>query len=166
MIFNLGSNQVLKLKELVLLDFLLRLSYIVNKLTVLLIQVLLFQYFTVIWCFSVYRRKRDQLMMADGELVIPMGIATFPMYIGGRGLKCQMIVADIEVSSILGYDFLKDNHCEMNLGKSVLLFNGEQVSYYLQGQRPNNVFFVCFGGRECCDTRFNRNDYTYVRCGG
>lgn len=83
-----------------------------------------------------------KLEMADGELVTPMGMAIFPLRIQGDLLPCQMIVADIEVPAVLGYDFLKRQDSEIKLGKEVVTFKGREVPCHLESQRTKTVFRI------------------------
>lgn len=75
-----------------------------------------------------------QLKGADGEIIKQLGVANFPLQINKKIVLCRMIVAEIEVAAILGFDFLKEHHCEMKVGKGILTLNGEVVTTLLQDQ--------------------------------
>lgn len=87
-------------------------------------------------------RNCGDLRVADGEIIVPMGMATFPLRIDDKIYHCRMIVADIESPAVLGYDFLKDNHCEMHIGKGTILLNGKRIECHLESQKPNTIFRV------------------------
>lgn len=75
--------------------------------------------------------------MADGKMITPTGAARMNFVIDGKPYSYRMLVADIEVPAVLGYDFLRDNICELRLGEGTLKFNGESVSCRLHSQIQN-----------------------------
>ena len=83
-----------------------------------------------------------ELYMADGETVTQLGMGIFPLKIGGKVRKCRMIVADIEVPAVLGYDFLRENDCVMYVGNGTITFNGERVPCYLDSQNSKTMFHL------------------------
>ncbi|OWF46776.1 hypothetical protein KP79_PYT26223 [Mizuhopecten yessoensis] len=85
-------------------------------------------------------RNCGQLRVADGKVITPMGMAMFPLEISGKIKKCRMIVADIEVPAVIGYDFMKQNDCVMDVGRGTVTFNGKAAKCYLESQRSRSVF--------------------------
>jgi hypothetical protein len=75
-----------------------------------------------------------KLKVADGEMITPAGAAWMTFVIDGKPYSYRMLVADIEVPAVLGYDFLRDNNCEMKLGKGTFKLNGESVNCKLHSQ--------------------------------
>lgn len=82
-------------------------------------------------------RNCGKLKVADGEMITPAGAARMNFVIDGKPYIHRMLVADIEVPAVLGYDFLRDNNCELRLGEGTLKFNGESVNCKLHSQIQN-----------------------------
>lgn len=55
-------------------------------------------------------------------MITPTGAARMNFVIDGKPYSYRMLVADIEVPAVLGYDFLRDNICELRLGEGTLKF--------------------------------------------
>lgn len=85
-------------------------------------------------------RDCGQLRLADGKIIMPMGIAVFPLEVSGRMVGCRMLVADIEVPAVIGYDFMRQNSCIMDVGKGTVTLNGVQAKCYLESQKLKSVF--------------------------
>jgi len=62
-----------------------------------------------------------QLRMADGGLVHPLGQITLPVQLScGITVQQHMVVAEIEASAVLGYDFLYANACCIDVGEGTI----------------------------------------------
>ncbi|MES9885164.1 MAG: retropepsin-like aspartic protease [Sedimenticola sp.] len=57
------------------------------------------------------------IRMADGGLVKLQGKATFTVMINGATFRQEMVVADIEVPAVIGYDFLHCYNCQIDVGQ-------------------------------------------------
>lgn len=55
-------------------------------------------------------RNCGKLKVADGEMITPAGATQMNFVIDGNPYSYRMLVADIEVPTVLGYDFLRDNN--------------------------------------------------------
>lgn len=86
------------------------------------------------------KKNCGHLRVADGKVIVPLGVAKFPVKISGQVRECRMIVADIEVPAVIGYDFMKVNNCSMHLGNGTMTMNGKRVTCYLEGQRSTSIF--------------------------
>lgn len=56
------------------------------------------------------KRNCGKLKVADGEMITPAGAARMNFVIDDKPYSYRMLVADIEVPTVLGYDFLRDNN--------------------------------------------------------
>ncbi|CAC5417858.1 unnamed protein product [Mytilus coruscus] len=45
--------------------------------------------------------------MANGSYVVPLGVLFLPIKLGNQIIQQEMIIADIEIPAVLGYDFMK-----------------------------------------------------------
>ncbi len=69
----------------------------------------------------------NYLRMADGGLVTLLGKATFTILVDGRSFEQEMMIADIEVPAVMGYDFLHRYECQIDIVQQVLTINGMRV---------------------------------------
>ena len=79
--------------------------------------------------------------MANGDTSIPRGKADFQLEINGTELWHSMIVADLEVPLILGYDFMYDHDCSLDVRKGHLKIGKNHIQCNAEGQR-NFVFRI------------------------
>ena len=58
-----------------------------------------------------------RLRMADGSLVPVCGEVSFSVQIQDVSYTQTMAVAEIEIPVVLGYDFMCEHHCQINVPK-------------------------------------------------
>lgn len=80
--------------------------------------------------------------MADGGLVTPLGSAVMPIQINGDVVTQKVVVADVEAPMVIGYDFLYENDCHLDMGRSTLTINNKEIHCQQNNQR--NLFFRMF----------------------
>ena len=73
-------------------------------------------------------RKCGKLRMGDGGLVTPLGHAKFPLTINGKTVVQRLIVAEVEVPLVVGFDFMREHNCVLDMGKGTITFQGEEIS--------------------------------------
>ena len=73
------------------------------------------------------QRANNRLRMADGGLVKPLGCANFTLKIGDLNLTQQVTIADLDVPGVLGYDFLVQNDCSIDVGRTVINVKGRPI---------------------------------------
>ena len=79
--------------------------------------------------------------MANGDTSIPRGKADFQLEVNGTELWHSMIVADLAVPLILGYDFMYDHDCSLDVRKGHLKIGKNHIQCNAEGQR-NFVFRI------------------------
>ena len=67
-----------------------------------------------------------RLRMADGSLVPVCGEASFSVQIKGVSYTQTMAVAEIETPVVLGYDFMCEHHCQINVPNGEVHLNGKK----------------------------------------
>ena len=72
-------------------------------------------------------RKFGKLRMGDGGLVT-LGHAKFPLTINGKTVVQRLIVAEVEVPLVVGFDFMREHNCVLDMGKGTITFQGEEIS--------------------------------------
>ena len=82
-----------------------------------------------------------KLRMGDGALRSTLGCAVIPMVFNGQLLPQKMVIADIDVPGVLGYDFLYENAMSIIVRDGSLALNGNQVKCELESDLPS-VFRV------------------------
>lgn len=83
------------------------------------------------------------LRMANGDTTLPRGNAVFELHVNGTSLRHKMTIADIEVPVILGYDFLFEHDCSINIKNSSLRFGREYIKCHSRSQHVSSVFRIC-----------------------
>ena len=81
------------------------------------------------------RRPRPQpyklkLRMGDGALGSTLGCSVIPLVFNGQLLPQKMVIADIDVSGVLGYDFLYENAVSINVRDGSLALHGSKVQCF------------------------------------
>ena len=96
-------------------------------------------------------QKNDkQLCLADGSIVETMGHIELPIKIGDFTTVQKFTVADIDVPAVIGYDFLHDNRCTLDMGDGILSLEGMKIKCFKESQMKSifNPFsfllFTCF----------------------
>ncbi|KAL3865474.1 hypothetical protein ACJMK2_042861 [Sinanodonta woodiana] len=80
--------------------------------------------------------KSFQLRMADGGLIPIQGCVTLPIKINGKVFNHRLIIADIQAPVVLGYDFLFDYECKIDVAESKLFIGGSSVQCLLESDLP------------------------------
>ena len=78
-----------------------------------------------------------KLCMGDGALRLTRGCAVIPIVFNLQ----KMVVADIDVAGVLGYDFLYENAVSINVRDGSLALNGNKLQCELESNLPS-VFRV------------------------
>ena len=68
-----------------------------------------------------------KIRMGDGASITAIGCAIFPLTINGRLTPQKMVVANIEVAGVLGYDVLYDNAADINIREGSVSINGTAI---------------------------------------
>ena len=79
---------------------------------------------------------RCVLRMADGGPVGCKGTTFLPLSIGGKVYNQQVLIADIEAPFVVGYDFLYDKQCSLDISKGQLLFPDQTIDCKLESEMP------------------------------
>ena len=79
---------------------------------------------------------RCVLRMADGGPVGCKGTTFLPLSIGGKVYNQQVLIADIEAPLVVGYDFLYDKQCSLDISKGQLLFPDQTIDCKLESEMP------------------------------
>ena len=74
--------------------------------------------------------------MADGSLVPVCGEASFHVQIRGVCYTQTMAVAEIETPMVLGYDFMCEHHCQINVPKGEILLKENLVKCIYESTLP------------------------------
>ena len=72
--------------------------------------------------------------MANGDTVPTMGTIDLPLTIDGLTFRQTFTIAEIDAPAVIGYNFLHNNNCSMNLGSSTLIIEGKQIACKKQSQ--------------------------------
>ena len=78
---------------------------------------------------------RCVLRMADGRPVGCKGTTFLPLCIGSKVYQ-QVLIADIEAPFLIGYDFLYDKQCSLDISKGLLLFPDQTIDCKLESEMP------------------------------
>ena len=79
---------------------------------------------------------RCVLLMADGGPVGCKGTTFLPLCIGGKVYHQQVLIADIEAPFVVGYNFLYDKQCSLDISKGQLLFPDQTIDCKLESEMP------------------------------
>ena len=78
-----------------------------------------------------------KIRMGDDASITAIGCAIFPLTINGRLTPQKMVVANIEVAGVLGYDFLYDNGADVNIREGSVSINGTAIKCELESKLPS-----------------------------
>ena len=78
-----------------------------------------------------------RLRMADGSLVPVCGEASFSVQIKGVSYTQTMAVAEIETPVVLGYDFMCEHHCQINVPNGEVHLNGNLIKCVYESTLPS-----------------------------
>jgi hypothetical protein len=87
--------------------------------------------------------------MADGSEVRILGTMNLPLFIDNQVIHQLMLVADIEIHVVLGFDFMNQNKCVIDvfrgLSDTLIRFNGitSFVSEHRDLATKIPLFLVC-----------------------
>ncbi|MCG7879153.1 MAG: RNase H-like domain-containing protein [Candidatus Thiodiazotropha endolucinida] len=76
------------------------------------------------------------LKMADGGPVDCRGTIILPISIGDKIYDQQVLIAEIEAPFVLGYDFLHDHQCILNISQAELSFPDQSMQCRLESEMP------------------------------
>ena len=82
-----------------------------------------------------------KLRMGDGALIPTLGCAVIPLQFKGQITPQKMVIADIDSSGVLGYDFLYENAASIISQDGSLVLNGDMIQCELESELPS-VFRV------------------------
>jgi hypothetical protein len=75
--------------------------------------------------------------MADGSPVVPLGIVKIPLQIDNQIVYQEMLVVDVEIPAVLGYDFMTKNKCIINIPNHSVCLNDQTIGCILESQVPS-----------------------------
>ncbi|CAC5362905.1 unnamed protein product [Mytilus coruscus] len=75
--------------------------------------------------------------MADGHNIRPLGTIKLPLLIDNQYIDQLFVVADIDIPVVLGYDFMCNNRCVIDVPNKNLLLNSKTVDCHLESQIPS-----------------------------
>lgn len=75
--------------------------------------------------------------MANGSPVAPLGSLSLPLKFKDQLTYQNMVIADLEMQAVLGYDFMSKNHCILDINNQTILINDQTVFCKLESQLPN-----------------------------
>ena len=78
-----------------------------------------------------------KIRMGVGALKSTLGCCVIPLVFNGQLFRQKMVVADIDVSGVLGYDFLYENSVSINVRDGTLALNGNEVQSELEIELPS-----------------------------
>ena len=78
----------------------------------------------------------NELKMADGRNVKPLGTIRLPLVLDEQMIWQNFVVAEIDVPVVLGYDFMFENKCVIDIPKQTLLLNNQTIKCELESQIP------------------------------
>ena len=87
---------------------------------------------------------RCVLRMADGGPVGCKGTTILPLCIGSKTYHQQVLIAEIEAPFVLGYDFLHNKQCSLDISKGQLLFPDQSIQCKLESEMPK-IFKIILG---------------------
>jgi hypothetical protein len=82
--------------------------------------------------------------MANGYPVVPLGIVKVPLQIDNQIVYKEMLVADVEIPAVLGYDFTTKNKCVITWYSLYLLNNVPLYYEFWYLQIIHHFYFLSF----------------------
>lgn len=109
------------------------------------------------------------LRMANGDTTLPRGNAIFELSINDTNLRHKMTIADIEVPVIIGYDFLYEHDCSINIKDNCLRFGQDNIKCHPRSQYVSSVFRICLaetvtvppGTEKIVKGKIDKEDYCF-----
>ena len=81
--------------------------------------------------------SNQKLRMADGSEVRILGTINLPLFIDNQVIHQLMIVADIEIPAVLGFDFMNQNKCVIDVSSHTMQLNNQCIPCQLESQVPS-----------------------------
>ncbi|CAC5407704.1 unnamed protein product [Mytilus coruscus] len=75
--------------------------------------------------------------MTNDSPVTPLGSLSVPLKLIDQLIYQNMVITDIEIPAVLGYDFMSNNHCIMDINNQTILINDQTVICKIERQSPN-----------------------------
>lgn len=88
-------------------------------------------------CKTKLQPYENNLKMADGHNVRPLGTVKLPLLIDNQYIYQIFVIADIDIPIVLGYDFMYNNQCVIDVPNKNILLNSQTVDCHLESQIPS-----------------------------
>lgn len=92
-------------------------------------------------CKAKLKPFNNQLKLADGHKVKPLGSVKIPLYINDQIVHQTVIVADIDIPLVLGYDFMFSNECVVDIPNQSLIINNK-IIHCVSDRQFSGVFRI------------------------
>lgn len=76
--------------------------------------------------------KGVQLKLANGEIITTFGQADFDIEINGQKFQQRFVIADIDAPAIVGYNFLYNKDCKLDIRESKLTIGSKNMEIICQ----------------------------------
>jgi hypothetical protein len=73
------------------------------------------------------KTSNQKLRMADGSAVRILGTINLPLFIDNQVIHQLMLVADIEIHVVLGFDFMNQNKCVIDVSSRTMQLNNQCI---------------------------------------
>lgn len=83
------------------------------------------------------KTSNQKLRMADGSAVRILGTINLPLFIDNQVIHQLMLVADIEIPVVLGFDFMNQNKCVIDVSSRTMQLNNQCIPCQLESQVPS-----------------------------
>lgn len=83
------------------------------------------------------KTSNQKLRMADGSAVRILGTINLPLFIDNQVIQQLMLVADIEIPVVLGFDFMNQNKCVIDVSSRTMQLNNQCIPCQLESQVPS-----------------------------
>jgi hypothetical protein len=77
------------------------------------------------------------IVMGNGTTVQPVGMATFTLDFGNIKVPYSMVVADLEVTGVIGYDFLYSHGGLVDVQQGTVTISGHKLKCKLESRLPS-----------------------------
>ncbi|CAG2219640.1 unnamed protein product [Mytilus edulis] len=85
--------------------------------------------------------KGVQLKLANGEIITTFGQADFDIEINGQKFQQRFVIADIDAPAIVGYNFLYNKDCKLDIRESKLTIGSKNMEIICQKEsNMANIF--------------------------
>ena len=83
------------------------------------------------------KTSNQKLRMADGSEVRILGTMNLPLFLDNQVIHQLMLVADIEIHVVLGFDFMNQNKCVIDVSSRTMQLNNQCILCQLESQVPS-----------------------------